>query len=207
MTLIERAREFATEAHAACEQKRKYTGEPYIVHPAAVVTLLMQIEPSQEMIAAAWLHDTVEDTPVTLEQVTRLFGSQVARYVEMLTDVHTRQDGGERIHRKNANLLHSAAACPQAQSIKLCDLIDNSRNVLEQDPVFARPYMVEMRRLLAVLTQGDPRLYAAATRQCDHTILCIHRSLGDERWYQQLWQQYEAHLPLSTVLERAQEWV
>ncbi|WP_033111572.1 HD domain-containing protein [Dickeya dadantii] len=204
MTLTERARIFATAAHAACEQKRKYTGEPYIVHPAAVVALLMQIDPSPEMIAAAWLHDTVEDTGVTLELVTELFGTQVARYVEMLTDVRTRQTGGERIHRKNANLLHSAVACPEAQSIKLCDLIDNSRNVLEHDPVFARPYMVEMRRLLAVLTQGDLGLYAVATRQCEHNILAIHRTLGDEGWYQQLWQQYEAHLPLSVVLARAQ---
>ncbi|WP_033568534.1 HD domain-containing protein [Dickeya undicola] len=205
MTLTERARIFATAAHAACEQKRKYTGEPYIVHPAAVVTLLMQIEPSPEMIAAAWLHDTVEDTGVTLDLVAELFGPSVARYVEMLTDVRTRQTGGERIHRKNANLLHSAAACPEAQSIKLCDLIDNSRSVLEHDPVFTRAYMVEMRRLLVVLTQGDPRLYAAATQQCDHIILCIHRSLGDESWYQQLWQQYEAHLPLSVVLARTRE--
>lgn len=207
MTLTERARIFATEAHAACGQKRKYTGEPYIVHPQAVVGLLMSIGPSPEMVAAAWLHDTVEDTHATLADIDAAFGPQVASYVEMLTDVLTRSTGGERIHRKNTNLLHSAQACPQAQSIKLCDLIDNSRNILEHDPVFARGYMVEMRRLLTVLTQGDPGLYAIATRQCESTILRIHRQLGDEQWYQTLWQQYEAHLPLSRVLDRTQEWV
>ncbi|WP_192457770.1 HD domain-containing protein [Musicola keenii] len=205
MKLIERARTFATEAHAACGQIRKYTGEPYIIHPASVVTLLMQIDPTPEMIAAAWLHDTVEDTDVTLAQVTALFGEQVGRYVEMLTDVRTRKSGGERIHRKNANLLHSAAACPEAQSIKLCDLIDNSRNIFDHDPIFARPYMVEMRRLLYVLRRGDPRLYGIASQQCSNNIACIHQSLGDEEWYQQLWLQYEAHLPLDTVLAGVRE--
>lgn len=74
MTLSERARIFATQAHADAGQKRKFTDEPYIVHPAAVVELLMSANPSEEMIAAAWLHDVVEDTGVTLAAIGALFG-------------------------------------------------------------------------------------------------------------------------------------
>lgn len=55
--------------------------------------------------------------------------------------------------------MHSAQACAEAQSIKLCDLIDNSKTVVEYDPFFACDYLLEMKRLLVVLTKGHPILY------------------------------------------------
>ncbi|VDZ55823.1 bifunctional (p)ppGpp synthetase II/ guanosine-3',5'-bis pyrophosphate 3'-pyrophosphohydrolase [Serratia odorifera] len=62
-TLVERARRYATKAHAAIDQRRKYTNAPYIVHPQAVVEIVRSVPHTDEMLAAAWLHDTVEDTP------------------------------------------------------------------------------------------------------------------------------------------------
>lgn len=56
----------ATAAHEGIGQVRKYTGEPYINHPAAVAELVSSVPHTPEMLAAAWLHDTVEDTPITL---------------------------------------------------------------------------------------------------------------------------------------------
>ena len=56
---------FATAAHAAIGQKRKYSGDDYIVHPARVASIVTRHGGTDEMIAAAWLHDTVEDTDVS----------------------------------------------------------------------------------------------------------------------------------------------
>jgi len=199
MNIRYKAQKFATKAHTDAGQLRKFTGEPYIVHPAAVVDLLQAIDPTDEMIAAAWLHDVVEDTPVTLSEIEYEFGPVVAEYVEMLTDVQTRSFGGERIHRKNTNLLHTAQACPEAQSIKLCDLIDNASMVVERDPIFARQYLLEMKRLLSVLTKGHPGLYKKAMfiYEKGHALLSLQQ--GNQLWFEHSWQAYEAHLPISSV--------
>ena len=63
------AKKFATHAHG--DQKRKYTLEPYIAHPAAVVELVRGVPHTEAMLCAAWLHDVVEDTPVTIDEVER----------------------------------------------------------------------------------------------------------------------------------------
>jgi (p)ppGpp synthase/HD superfamily hydrolase len=136
----EQAKAFATRNHAAIGQTRKYTGEPYINHPAAVVEIVRCVAHSPEMIAAAWLHDTVEDTHVTLADIHEEFGPKVATLVEMLTDVSEMSDGNRAI-RKAIDRMHTAQASPQAQTIKLADLIDNSDSILAHDPQFARVYL------------------------------------------------------------------
>ena len=165
MTELEtRARVFATAAHAAVGQLRKYTFEPYIVHPAEVVAILKTVDHTPEMIAAAWLHDVVEDTGVTLELVRREFGDSVADLVGWLTDV-SRPDHGNRAARKAVDRAHTAAAPAEAQTIKLCDLISNTRSIVEHDEKFARTYLAEKRLLLEVMTKGDPELLARARAQ------------------------------------------
>jgi (p)ppGpp synthase/HD superfamily hydrolase len=89
--LENRARQFATEAHLG--QVRKYTGEPYITHPAAVVALVKTVRHTPEMVCAAWLHDVVEDCGVPLQEITSRFGHKVADLVEQLTDVSKPSDG------------------------------------------------------------------------------------------------------------------
>ncbi len=157
-----RAREFARRHHAAIGQKRKYTGEDYINHPAAVVRLVRSVPHSEEMLAAAWLHDTVEDTDATLDDIERHFGHEVAALVEMLTDV-SRPEHGLRAARKAMDRDHTAQASPEAKTIKLADLIDNSISIMNHDQKFARVYMAEKAALLEVLTEGDQTLYAMAT--------------------------------------------
>ena len=66
---IERAAEFAKAAHEGIDQRRKYTNEPYIVHPQLVAEIVSSVTDDEDMICAAWLHDVVEDTPVTLEEI------------------------------------------------------------------------------------------------------------------------------------------
>jgi (p)ppGpp synthase/HD superfamily hydrolase len=163
MTIVERARVFATAAHAAVGQVRKYTFEPYIVHPAEVAKIVRDAGGNETMIAAAWLHDTVEDTGVTIETIRAEFGTEVAELVGWLTDV-SRPEHGNRAHRKALDRAHSAAAPAEAQTVKLADLIANTRSIMAHDAAFAKTYLEEKRLLLAVMTKGDARLMAEARK-------------------------------------------
>lgn len=150
---------FATEKHKG--QVRKYTGEPYINHPIAVARILSEVTDDANMVAAALLHDTVEDTDATLEEIEELFGVDVAELVEMLTDVSKPEDGN-RVQRKAIDRAHTAKAAPRAKTIKLADLIHNTSSITAHDPKFAKVYMEEKKLLLEVLTEGDERLYNIA---------------------------------------------
>ena len=79
---IQRAYETAEQAH---EQQRRVSGEPYIIHPLNVASILVGLGMDTETIVAALLHDVVEDTPVTLEEVSRSFGQEVALLVDGVT--------------------------------------------------------------------------------------------------------------------------
>ncbi len=163
MTMVERARVFATAAHAAVGQTRKYTFEPYIVHPAEVAKIVRDAGGTEAMIAAAWLHDTVEDTGVTIEVIRGEFGVEVAELVGWLTDV-SRPEHGNRAHRKALDRAHSAAAPAEAQTVKLADLISNTRSIMAHDVAFAKTYLEEKRLLLEVMTKGDATLMAVARK-------------------------------------------
>lgn len=157
----QKAKEFAMRHHAAVKQLRKYTGEPYIVHPAAVVEIVRSVPHTEAMLCAAWLHDVVEDTPVTLDMVSAEFGPEVSALVEMLTDISRLEDGG-RATRKAIDREHTARATPEAKTIKLADLIDNTNSIVAHDAKFAKIYLAEKALLLEVLTAGDPTLWARA---------------------------------------------
>ncbi len=163
MTLEERAREFATMKHAEVAQTRKYTGEPYINHPAAVVEIVRNVPHTEAMLAAAWLHDTVEDTKTTIEDVQEVFGVEVSAIVSMLTDV-SRPEDGNRATRKAIDRAHTAKATPSAKTVKLADLIHNSRSIIKHDLAFAKVYLEEQALLLYVLSEGDKTLLARAQR-------------------------------------------
>ena len=161
MDIVEKARVFATAAHAACGQLRKYTYEPYIVHPADVVSIVKTVPHTDEMLCAAWLHDVVEDTGVTIETIREEFGSEVADLVGWLTDV-SRPDHGNRASRKAVDRAHTAMAPAQAQTVKLADLISNTKSIVEHDEKFAKTYLEEKRMLLEVMTKGDRTLWERA---------------------------------------------
>ncbi len=174
-SLEERARRFATRAHAARDQRRKYTNDPYIIHPAAVVAQVRQVLPEDDAaLAAAWLHDTVEDTDTTLGDIESRFGSEVARLVGMLTNPPT-PEGMNRAQRKRLHFQHSAHACSRAQTIKLADIIDNTRELLHYDPDFARVYLLEKRLQLAGMTRGNDQLRQEAQLVVEQGITQLMR--------------------------------
>lgn len=183
-SLEEQARRFATEAHALAGQRRKYTDEPYIVHPAAVVELVRSVSHDDALLAAAWLHDTVEDTPTTPGDIEAHFGARVASLVEMLTD-SAPATARNRAARKLAHFRHTASASPEAQTIKLADIIDNTRAIVRFDPDFARVYLVEKQIQITLLKQGDAQLWQQASTIIESGIAQLRESPYNvpESWF------------------------
>ena len=147
MSITDTALAFATAAHAAVGQKRKYSNDDYIVHPIRVANIVKQHGGTDAMIAAAYLHDVVEDTNVTMDTITGMFGSVVASLVDDLTDVSCSYDGN-RATRKSIDAQHTADASADAQFIKCADIIDNAYDIADNDPSFWKVYQREMSRLL-----------------------------------------------------------
>jgi (p)ppGpp synthase/HD superfamily hydrolase len=131
------------------------------VHPAEVAGIVATVPHTDVMLAAAWLHDTVEDTGVSIVDIQKEFGNEVASLVSWLTDV-SEPEQGNRAVRKAIDREHTAMAPAAAQTVKLADLIANSGSILAHDPAFAKVYLEEKRMLLEVLTRGDATLMARA---------------------------------------------
>lgn len=155
--LVSRARDFAYAAHDAIDHRRKYTDEPYTTHLQRVARLVESVDGDNNMIAAAYLHDTVEDTPTTIEDIRSTFGDDVAYLVSYLTDISKPEDGNRAL-RKKMDREHIAKGDARVHTIKLADLIDNGWSITSHDPRFARVFMTEKRELLKVLSDGNDKL-------------------------------------------------
>ena len=156
--LTERAMKFAIFHHRSIDQRRKYSNEPYEVHPIAVAAIVRSVGGTDEMIAASFLHDSAEDTNAKIDDILREFGPLVASYVNGLTNVAVPSDGN-RAARRKINDAHTASQCPEVKTIKLADCIHNVSDILKQDVKFALVYRQEKRDLLPYLIEGDQTLY------------------------------------------------
>jgi (p)ppGpp synthase/HD superfamily hydrolase len=157
--IVQRAANFARKAHAT--QARKYTGEPYFNHLHEVAMILYRHGFRDEVLAAAYLHDVIEDQPVSREMVEEYFGPVVARLVWEVTD-QSKPSDGNRVARKEIDRQWLSKASPAAQSIKLADLISNGKDITDGDPKFAKVFLGEKALLLDVLTSGDSWLFTEA---------------------------------------------
>lgn len=178
--LVRKAQIFATASHAAAGCVRKYTGEPYIVHPAAVVSIVTAYVPAEhprweEIMAAAWLHDVVEDTAVTIDLIRAEFGETVADLVAALTD--DPKSAGNRAFRKERARQRLAGASREAQTIKLADILDNTQTIVEHDPKFARTYLSEIASLLDVMTCGEITLDRAVRHEIEKAAQRLNSGL------------------------------
>jgi (p)ppGpp synthase/HD superfamily hydrolase len=162
MDIVQKAQVYAMAAHASVKQLRKYTNEPYIVHPMEVASIVATVPgATKDMLAAAILHDVIEDTGCTFNDIHMSFGIDIAGMVSWLTDVSTPEDGN-RAARKAIDLAHTAKAPANVKTIKLADIISNCKSIMQYDPNFAKVYLEEKRAQLEVLTEGDPGLLARA---------------------------------------------
>ncbi len=166
MDIIKKAHNFAHIAHAEIGQTRKYTNEPYIVHPEKVAYIIKMIGGSEDMICAAYLHDVLEDVSIKHDafgedEIEYEFGKNVLELVKWVTDVSKKEDGN-REKRKFKDIDHLSKAPAKAQTIKLADIIDNSINIVEYDLNFSKIYLKEKRLLLSVLHRGNKNLWNIA---------------------------------------------
>ncbi|RME15461.1 MAG: bifunctional (p)ppGpp synthetase/guanosine-3',5'-bis(diphosphate) 3'-pyrophosphohydrolase, partial [Alphaproteobacteria bacterium] len=129
--LVDRARAFACRAHRG--QTRKGAGRaPYIVHLEEVARLVAEFGGDEVAIAAAWLHDTVEDCPeVTPEVIAARFGTEVAAVVAELTD----DKSLPRAERKRLQRVHAPRRSARAALVKAADKISNVRAIATSPPV------------------------------------------------------------------------
>ena len=151
---MDKAEQFATKWHGS--QVRKYTGEPYIAHCREIVEILKGVPHTEDMLAAAWLHDVLEDTECSSQTIYREFGFNVVSMVIALTDCH--KSIGNRAMRKGIDRRRLGRSSADVQTIKLADLISNTKSIVEHDPKFAKVYLAEARMLLDVLVKGDASL-------------------------------------------------
>ena len=126
--LLDRAIVFAVRAHHNTERRGK--GFPYIVHPMEAVEIVATITADQELLAAAALHDTIEDTDVTIAELRDAFGERIARLVYEESD---RQDGRSEseswVDRKQAAIDRLAAASHDAKIVAMGDKLSNMRAI------------------------------------------------------------------------------
>lgn len=131
VVLIARAADFAARAHVA--QRRKGDAqEPYINHLAEVALLLTQATHGRDaaLIAAAWLHDTLEDTDTEREELETLFGAEVATIVAEVTD----DKSLVKAERKRLQVETAPHKSPQARLLKIADKTSNLRAIALSPP-------------------------------------------------------------------------
>ena len=148
--LLDRAIVFAVRAHAGTERRGK--GYPYIVHPMEAVEIVATMTSDQELLAAAALHDTVEDTDVTVEQIRAEFGDRVAALVASESDTFeegvSEEDSWHA--RKQAAIDRLAKASHDAKIVALGDKLSNMRAI-------ARDYSVKGDELWNLFHAKDRR--------------------------------------------------
>ena len=127
--LLDRAIIFAVHAHAGTERRGK--GYPYIVHPMEAVEIVATMTADQELLAAAALHDTVEDTDVTVEQLRAEFGERIASLVADESDVMPEGMTEEASwhQRKQAAIDRLSKASHDAKMVALGDKLSNMRAI------------------------------------------------------------------------------
>ena len=135
-SLLDRAIRFAVEAHAGTERRGK--GFPYIVHPMEAMAIVSTMTADQELLAAAALHDTVEDTDVTVEDLRSAFGARIASLVADESDAFTAgvSEADSWHDRKQAAIDRLACASREAKMVALGDKLSNMRAI-------ARDYAVQ----------------------------------------------------------------
>jgi guanosine-3',5'-bis(diphosphate) 3'-pyrophosphohydrolase len=163
LALLLKALAFAAHKHR--DQRRKDPeASPYINHPIALADVLVNEGgvTDVEVLCAALLHDTVEDTATTPEELGAAFGERVARIVAEVTDDKTLP----KAERKRLQVAHAGELSHEAKLVKLADKICNLRDVAERAPASwdlarRREYFDWAKRVVDGLRGAHPRLEAA----------------------------------------------
>jgi guanosine-3',5'-bis(diphosphate) 3'-pyrophosphohydrolase len=151
-----RAVEFAVRKHHG--QMRKYgVDEPYVLHCIRVAMGVAHI--GEPAVTAALLHDVLEDTDTSYQELEQAFGTVIADIVAELTDPP--KSAGNRDHRKALMRIRMQTASFYARSIKCADIADNLPSIAAHDPKFANTFLEEVEMLRPTLQNADMKCQAA----------------------------------------------
>lgn len=165
---------YALSKEAHKDQVRKYTGEPYIIHPVDVAVTLRNYlgnKATASMISATLMHDVVEDTEVSFNTIAKQFDKETVHIVSGLTSASKWLVNFNRSKRKSIDKAFFKFTGWEIQSIKCADIIDNLRTILIYDKGFAVTYLKEKKDLVEVLHLADQdilnALYKVIEDGCD----------------------------------------
>ncbi|WP_132051090.1 HD domain-containing protein [Pseudocnuella soli] len=180
---LQQVLDFAEAAHAG--QTRKYTPERYMVHPIRVMEICSRYNNSVPVLAAALLHDVLEDTPVTSEELLRFLhtvmppedAETTIALVNDLTDEYTKEryPNWNRKKRKEEERERMRRISPYAQTIKYADILDNSHEITAADPQFAPRFLKECRMLLQAMPLGHAGLYHTVKERVHQCLQALPR--------------------------------
>jgi hypothetical protein len=181
--ILQQVKEFADKSHG--NQTRKYTGQRYIVHPVEVMEICSEYTDNISILAAALLHDVLEDTPVTEEELLDFLlkimpekgAKKTLDLTVELTDVYTKDAYPQfnRRVRKDKEHQRSSKTSWGAQTIKYADIISNSIDISKHDKNFGPKFLNEVRSQLKTMNHGHPKLYKRAVETVNKCISEINR--------------------------------
>lgn len=176
--------EFGDTAHGV--QRRKYCDDRYMVHPIRVMRTCQQYTDDISILAAALLHDVLEDTPVTENEIFAFLktvlddntAEKALQHVIDLTDVYTKQAYPKmnRRARKTKEVERLSKIQPESQTIKYADIIDNSDEIVDNDPKFARVFLSECRVILQNMKSGNDELRVIAMKTVENALALLKQN-------------------------------
>lgn len=176
--IIEKVKMFADQAHG--DQMRKYANERYIVHPIRVMEIVREFTQDVPPLAASLLHDVLEDTSITPEQLKYFLDSvmtqddsnETFKLVNELTDVYIKANFPKlnRRSRRSREAERLATTSEMAQTIKYADIVDNVNDIASQNTDFAIVYIRESKQLLTMIPKGNQALYLRAQQVIDDAM-------------------------------------
>lgn len=183
--ILDQVMRFADEAHGA--QMRKYTPERYIVHPIRVMETCRNYDASLPVLAAALLHDVLEDTEVKKKEMLAFLqnimsdsdAQATVMLVEELTDVYVKSayPKWNRTQRKIKEVERIRDTSSQAQTIKYADIIDNTSEITLHDPDFAPRYLYECLEILKIADKGNKDLHKTALSEVSKKLCYLEKKL------------------------------
>ncbi len=211
VSMIEKAYDLAKKAHG--DQKRK-SGEPYIIHPLWVAYILANLEMDKETIAAGMMHDVVEDTEITVEELTKEFGVDVALLVDGVTKLGQLSYSSDKLEVQAENLRKMFLAMAKdirVIIIKLADRLHNMRTLQFMKPEKQKEKAKETMDIYAPIAQrlgiskiktelddlalkySQPEVFFDLVRQIDE------RKTEREEFVQSIVEEVSAHMQRSEI--------
>lgn len=181
--ILEQVTAFARQAHG--DQRRKFADEAYINHLVRVMETCKQYSSDISLLSAALLHDILEDTRTTKDEIRNFLLPQMGeekttrtvRLVEELTDIYTKKEYPQwnRRKRRTKETERLAKISAEGQTIKYADIIDNSLDIHKAETDFARVFLFECRAILKAMPNGNENLYQKATGTVESCIAALTR--------------------------------